>query len=124
MNYPEILIKINKLKEKFANAAFETDVQQIDSWIPQAKRLLLIGSLQEHDGVKFLLEKLTGDVRSMDELLLTANSTQLSALERDRVLDRKAFYKQFINFFVSNEKDIEALNDRVDAELENVKDIE
>ena len=92
------------------------DNSQIDGWIIEAKRLFLLQSLKEHDGIKYLLEIFESEVAKINDNLLKADSKTLSDYERDRLLDRRDLAQKYLNLFLPVEGDLEKLENLVDSE--------
>jgi len=82
---------------------------------------MLVDSLKGHEGIKIILEKLTGDLDGMDEVLKTASSDELSDKQRDRIIDRKRLYQWFIGFFKDPEAEMQSLDKIINEEEEFVK---
>lgn len=114
--------KIGKLIKKFREGGADSqDVSTLESWEGEAKRLFLLKSLKDHDGVKYLLGIFTSDVKKIDELLKTSYSKELPDKERDRLLDRKALAEKYLNLLVPVESELEQLEAKIDEELtENI----
>ena len=52
-----IIEKIQALKDRFiGNRGDSRDVLVIDGWMEEAKRLMLLKSLKDHDGIKYVFE--------------------------------------------------------------------
>ena len=68
-----------------------------------------------------ILDKLTEDLNGIDELLLTAQSDQLSDKQRDRILDKKTLYQWFTGFFKDTETEMKSLDKTIDEEEEHLK---
>lgn len=107
----ELLQKIEELKEKYQDPI---EAQQINAWEEEAKRLLIVEHVAGSEAVKYLVKQLESEIEKMNELLLTMPSFSLSDASRDRLLDKKALYKQVIAYFdVAGAK--KALEAQIDA---------
>ena len=108
----EILEKINKAKAKYLDPQ---DQKRIFSWEDQVKRAFLVNSLKEHEGIQIILKKFEEDIKEIDNILIEAKSKDLTDLERDRLIDRKTLYKEFLKFFIDAGVKIK----RVEKEMED-----
>lgn len=111
-----ILEKINKLKSKLYGGD-QTDLSTVDEWTREVKTALITDNLQNHEGIKMIIDKVKENVADIDDVLKTAKSTDLSTTERDSMIDVKKFYEWFLDFFVAAQSKIEEVDKRVDNEL-------
>lgn len=111
-----ILEKISKLKSKLYGGD-QTDLSTVDEWTREVKTALITDNLQKHEGIKMIIDKVKENVADIDDVLKTAKSTDLSATERDSMIDVKKFYEWFLDFFVTAQSKIEEVDKRVDNEL-------
>lgn len=112
-----LLEKIQQLKDKFIKGkADNTDVNVIDGWYEEAKRLMLIQSLKNHDGVKYVIEIFKNEVDKITEKIDKSYSKDLKDTERDRLLDRRDLAQKYLNLFDGVENDLERLEELVDKE--------
>lgn len=112
-----ILDKIRQLREKFGDARADVrDVAVIDGWYEEAKKLLILDNLKEHDGIKYVVEVFEGDVKKITEKLDKSYSKDLPDIERDRLLDRRELAQKYLNLFVNVDRDLDALEEVVDKE--------
>jgi len=113
-----LLDKLTELKDRFLGGRAEaSDVRTIDAWIDEAKRLLLIQSLKNHDGIKYVLEVFANEVRQANQKLRESYSKDLPDNERDRLLDRRDLAKKYLNLFAETDEKLELLEAKVDEEL-------
>lgn len=110
-----LLSKLSKLKELFFNGDPQ-DVDAIDSWVNEAKRLMLLKSLFEHDGVKYVYEIFNSEIIKINEALLKSDSKSLSDKERDRLIDRRDLAQKYVNLFTNLDEQVEKLEELVDNE--------
>lgn len=111
-----LIDKLQALKNRFASfRGTEYDLYQIDGWFEEAKRLMLLKSLKDQDGVKYVLEMLGGDVRKIDEALNKSYSKDLKDIERDRLLDKRDLANKLLQLFAVEEQ-LERLEEIVDSE--------
>lgn len=110
-----LLSKLDKLKEIFSRGDQE-DQNTIDSWYGEAKRLFLLKSLKEHDGVKYLLQVFSSEINKINEVLLSSDSSVLSDKKRDRLLDRKELAKKYVSLFTDIDEQIDKIEELVDNE--------
>jgi hypothetical protein len=112
-----LIDKIIALKNRFvAGKGIDEDIVTIDGWMEEAKRLMLLKSLKDHDGVKYVLEIFEGEIRKINEALLKSDSKTLSDSERDRLLDKRDLAQKYVGLFVGVEDELERLEDVVDKE--------
>lgn len=113
-----LIDKIRELKKKFINGrALSEDVAVISSWEEEAKKLFLLKSLKDHDGIKYVLEIFQSDIKKINEQLNSAYSKDLKDTERDRLLDRRNLCTKYVNLFVDIDSHIELLEQEVDKEI-------
>lgn len=114
----DFLEKINKLKSFFIiGRADSQDVAVIDSWEGEAKRLFLLKSLKEHDGIKYLLEIFQSEVARINDILKNSYSKDLSDYERDRLLDKRDLAQRYLNILLPVDDDIDKLEEMLDVEI-------
>lgn len=112
-----LLDKILALKDRFLNhKADPQDVNTIEAWYGEAKRLFLIKSLKDHDGVKYVLGIFKGEVEKINAKLKDSYSKDLPDHERDRLLDKRDLAQKYVNLFEDVENDIGKLEEVVDKE--------
>jgi len=112
----DLLKKAEALNQKF-DMASGVDKSEVFGWYTQAKKLLLINSLKENDGLKFLLDNFTMEVKQINDKLLDNNSLKLPDYERDLLIIEKRCYKKFLDLFEHNDKSIQLLEKKIDEEL-------
>lgn len=110
--------KIEKLLSYFRqNRADAQDIGAIASWEDEAKRLFLIKSLKDHDGIRYVLEIFESEVKKINERLNSAYSKDLPDTERDRLLDKRELAKKYLDLFSGVEEDLDSLEENLDTEL-------
>lgn len=92
------------------------DTSAIDSWIGEAKRLMLLKSLFGHDGVKFVYDIFNSEIKKINEALLKSDSKSISDVERDRMIDKRDLAEKYVNLFTNLDEQIEKLEEVVDNE--------
>lgn len=117
------LENLKELKAKFADPAWKEDIDVINSWEKEVKELIIREKLCENKALREIVKKFADDVTDMNTLLMNADSGTLSDEQRDRVLDRKKLYKDFIALFDPEEvrKSLEGVDKEVKANLKHVK---
>jgi hypothetical protein len=111
----DLLAKIGEAKAKFLDPE---DQRTISGWEEQAKRHLITTSLKGHKGVEMILANYRKDISEMNALLLNAKSKDMSDLERDRILDRRAMYEKFVRIFDDAEKAIANIEKDIESRVE------
>ncbi len=112
-----LLDKLTQLKDKFFKGRADAqDISAIDGWVIEAKRLFLLKSLKDHDGVKYVLETFHSEVDKINDKLKNSYSKDLSDKERDRLLDKRDLAQKYMNLFDHVEEDLEKLEEVVDSE--------
>jgi DNA-binding NarL/FixJ family response regulator len=113
-----IIEKIQALKERFAgNRSDPQDVGIIDGWMQEAKRLMLLKSLKDHDGVKYVFNVFNSEIEKINEVLRSKYSKDLKDSERDRLLDKRELAQKYVSLFSGVEEELEQLEDIIDNEL-------
>lgn len=114
-----ILEKIQKLFSFLKNKrADEQDLNTVLYWEEEAKKLFLVNSLQNHDGIKYVLEIFKDEVKSINESLL--NQRQMFEDERYRLLDRRDLAQKYLDLFANTENDLNKLEKTLDEELSKI----
>ncbi len=119
----ELEIRIDALLKKFVNPAFPEDIEEINKWKEEAKRAMLAKDIKNHEGIKLIVKRFASDVEGINLLLLNANSEKLSDKERDRLLDKKFLYIEFLSIFPEAEKILKEIEKKV-AENEGNEELE
>lgn len=110
-----LLEKLGQLRDWLTGGKADVqDVAQVDGWIAEAKRLFLLKSLKDHDGIKYVLEIFQSEVDKINDQLL--NQRQMFEDERYRLLDQRALAQKYLNLFLPIEDDLAALEEKVDLE--------
>lgn len=120
-NSQELLQRIDELKKKFADPAYPEDVETIKSWREKLIRAMLMDDLSKHEGIKMILKKYKEEIDEINELLLSADSTKLNDKERDRLLDKRYMYEDFVGLLESPKKEMEMIEKEVTENEEFVK---
>lgn len=112
-----LIDKILELRKKFSDWRSDVqDVRTIDGWLEEAKRLMLLKSLKEHDGVKYVLEIFEGEISKINEVLNKSYSKDLKDIERDRLLDKRNLAEKYVGLFKDIDVKLEAIEEAVDKE--------
>ncbi len=118
--YQYIIEKIEQLKARYQqNKGDAQDVEQIDAWMGEARRLILLDHLAAHAGIRYIREVFQSDVESINAALLVSTSKELPDIERDRMIDRRTLAEKYLGLFVNLDEQISALEATVDSELAN-----
>lgn len=112
-----LLEKIIELKNKFTQSRADVqDITVIDNWYAEAKRLFLLKSLKDHDGIKYLIDIFKSEVDKITEKIDNSYSKDLSDYERDRLMDRRDLARKYLNLFLGVDDDLEKIESLVDNE--------
>lgn len=112
-----LLEKIQNLGKRFLNGRADVqDVRVIDGWMQEAKRLILLKSLKDHDGIKYVFDIFEGEINKINEMLNKSYSKDLKDIERDRLLDKRDLAQKYVNLFKDIDANIERLEEIVDKE--------
>lgn len=115
-----ILQNINELRQRLVG---NEDHQEIVSdWEAQAKRLLIMNNLQEHEGVKMIIDQVKDDIGKMEHRLKTEKSDALSDTQRDALIDVIAYLTWFVSIFTTTQSELDELSQSVENELESEED--
>lgn len=82
----------------------------------EAKRLMLLKSLKEHDGVKYVLDVFEGEINKINETLNKSYSKDLKDTERDRLLDKRDLAERYVNLFKDIDGQLDNIEEAVDKE--------
>ncbi len=112
-----LIEKIQALIDRFrGNRGDQDDVQVIEGWMEEAKRLMLIKSLKGHAGVRYVLEIFEGEISRINETLKKTYSKDLKDIERDRLLDKRDLAERYANLFKDTDAQLDKLEETVDRE--------
>lgn len=112
-----ILDKINNLRNRFTQRrGDERDIAQIDGWMQEAKKLFLIKSLKDHDGIKYVYEIFEGEIAKINETLKKSYSKELPDKERDILLNRRDLAQKYVNLFRGTDEKLDKLEEVIDSE--------
>ena len=112
-----VLEKIQSLIAKFKNGRADVrDVATLEGWMDEAKRLMLLKSLKEHDGVKYVLDVFEGEINKINETLNKSYSKDLKDTERDRLLDKRDLAERYVNLFKDIDGQLDNIEEAVDKE--------
>lgn len=117
-----LLEKISFLQTKFSDPAYQDDLEKINSWKKDAEDLILREELCENDTLQTILKKYSKEVEEMHESLMTGDSTVLPDSKRDRLMDKKRLYQDFILTFdvLTIRTSLESVDKEVSEELANL----
>lgn len=111
-----LLDKLTELKDRFVGGRADIqDVAVIDAWISEAKRLFIINSLKDHDGIKYVLMVFEKEIGSINEVLL--NNRSLDCDTRLRLLDKRDLCQKYLDVFNGVNERLEQIEDKVNSEL-------
>jgi hypothetical protein len=107
MNKNILLDKIKKLESVIR----EEDSDEVRSWKKQVEKSILIDGLKENDGIKLILDRYTEEIKSINEILVNADSETLSDKRRDMLIQYKKMCLIFMEFFI--DKDISGIEEQI-----------
>ncbi len=93
------LDRINKLKERFTDPAYQDDAATIQQWESELKELMVREKLLDNESIVKVIGKMAQDVSDMNNLLRSADSSILPDAKRDHVIDKRNMYQDFISLF-------------------------
>ena len=109
----QLLDKLLELKNKWTAGRADDDVLVVvDSWIERAKYLLLLNSLKDHDGIKYVLEIFQSEIDKINNQLL--NQRDMGQDERYRLLDQRALAQKYLDLFNPIDSELEEIENKVD----------
>lgn len=120
-----VIEKLDKLLSVFQDPAYVDDLEKIRSMKADTLDLLNREELCQNETLKETIKKFSGEVENINKRLLVEGSETLSTAERDRLIDKKNLYINFISYFDVEKlrKEIETVDKEVDAELEHVNSV-
>lgn len=113
-----LLDKLLDLKNRFLNGDRE-DVVQIEAWIEEARRLILLDNLFKHDGIKYVYNIFASEIKKINSSLLKSDSKEMSDYQRDRLIDKRDLMLKYINLFTDLTVQIEQIEEIVDKQTDN-----
>jgi len=113
------LLEKAQLLAKYLGDSKDADTfRELNQMYKQAKNLTLLESLTKNDGIIFIVDYFSKELRDINTILLSAGSEELNDRQRDRLIDKKSLYTQFISMFTDNDKHIQGLEQKLDYQLE------
>lgn len=109
----ELENRIDGIISKISGGAFEEDVAEARAWKENVKRAFLIGDVEKHEGIQLIIKKFIGELENINLVLLNASSVKISDKDRDRLLDKKVLYSEFLSLFPEAEKEIQQVENLV-----------
>lgn len=111
--------KIDLLISKFQDPAYPEDLDKIKSLKETMQDLLAREALCQNETLKTIIKKYAIDVETSNKKLLIEDSTLLPDAQRDRLLDKKNLYLNFISTFdlLEIQKSIQGVDKEVDEEI-------
>lgn len=107
---------IDALIKKFHNA--RTDfISQIGEWRNDYRKAVIAANLQENVIIKEFVKRLFDDIEGINYRLQNERSDKLTPFERDRLLDKRSLYEEFIYIFVSAKEKVESIEKVVKSNL-------
>ena len=107
----------DKLEALLAKYNDPLDKPQLQAWERECNRLLLLKSAADNEGVKLLIQQLHNQVAQINEVLLSADSDEISDYQRDRLLDQKKIINRILSYFTDIDKQLEALEAEFDKNI-------
>lgn len=95
------LARIDSIKKKYLENFEDRDKAVVQAWEKTVRDLMVREKLSENPALVEIIRALIGNVKEMNELLLSADSTSLPDKDRNRILDKKRLYVDFIRLFDS-----------------------
>jgi hypothetical protein len=117
----EILQDLDNLIQKFEDPAYPDDKEKLKGWRDDLNRAMLMDDLRKHDGIKMIIEKYRQELIDIDTILREADSEKLPDKKRDRLLDRKELYLEFLGLFTDTKKIISEVGESVKREKQNLE---
>lgn len=102
MNAQELIFKINAIDRSLNEDVLN---KELDQWIVQIEEVEAIRALSDNFILKELLSKYRLKIEAIDKSLLSKTSDTLPDIKRDRIIDEKALYTDFIQSFSSQSAD-------------------
>ena len=106
----ELEKRIDNIIAKLNDGAFEEDIAEANAWKETARRAFLTKGVKSHEGIKMIIDRFISELENINLVLLNANSSKISDRERDRLLDKKELYKDFLSIFPEADQAIEVID--------------
>ena len=116
----ELEKRIDNIISKLSNGAFEEDIAEANAWKENVKRAFLTKGIKGHEGIKMIISRFAEELENINFVLLNAGSSKLSERERDRLLDKKELYRDFLSIFPEAEQTIEAIESTITENEEHL----
>jgi len=121
MNPEETLKDLDDLIRRFDDPAYPDDKEKLKSWKESLNQAMLMDDLAKHDAIKMIIEKYRQELIDINTVLQEADSEKLPDKKRDRLLDRKELYLEFLGLFTDTKKIISEVGVAVSKEKSNLE---
>jgi hypothetical protein len=112
----QLLDKLNELKTKFSGGRADAqDIVVIDAWIAKAKELLILKSLKDHDGIKYVLNIFSQEIAKINSTLL--DNRELKEQDRLRLMDKRELCQKYLDLFDPIETHLEELEEKINENM-------
>lgn len=108
---------VEKLLEKFHGSPRADFVSQIGQWRDEYRKAVITANLQEHDVIKSFAAKLFDEIETINYRLQNERSDMLTQDARDRLLDKRSLFEEFLYIFIGAKKKVASISDAVNANL-------
>jgi hypothetical protein len=117
-----LLERIDAIYLKMQNPEFPGDLVEIKIKRDKLYRMILLSDLRGHEGLNELLKEFTEEIGNINDRLLNENSNKLTDKERDRLIDKRELYADFILYLSYQEKDLEDIEKWISDQENHIKD--
>src|SRR3990167_2805151 len=108
--------KTERLLEKF-HGGRQDFISQISEWRNEYRKAIIVANLQDHAVIKSFASKLFDEIEGMNYRLQNEKSDKLPQEERDRLLDKRSLYEEFVYLFVDAKKKVASIENAINENL-------
>lgn len=112
--YGELQSKFEQLRGKLVGAD-AVDLEQVNTWEREVKIALLKDDLQNHDGIRLILEHFVVETEEINKQLL--ENEELGSEDRKLLFTRKRWCEQFVRLFTVARSTIDSVEKSLDDNL-------
>lgn len=107
----KLLNDIQKLKEKYTESSSQ---KTLEAWEKKVLDSMIIDSLQEHEGIKIIIEAYTKEIEDINNILLY--SENLTETQRLRIMDKREMRQKFLSYFEQTKQAVKTIKKLVEEQ--------
>lgn len=123
LGVPPELARIDALREKLSGTDRDDHVADIDAWERKVKKSAILLSLQKHEGIQMILDRIDEECAEIDEALRLGKPTDFSpdgmakyVYVQKALFDRRELWEWFRSLFTDAKRDIKEVQGDLDVQ--------